>query len=499
MTVDASWQSKSGAVRHVKQVQMLSGRGADGPAISALVATSPTFPRPTAPIVSSTSTTTVTFKVTADARAAQVNVLLDGSPSPYGNATATGNGTDWTFSLNVGAMADKGYEVAAQAVDARGVAGPTFFIPLLLNRYAPAAPTGVVGAMNTVYIGGVATPVAEISWDASVEANVIGYHVYRPDNTQACEVLAASDPDWPTSCKDDNPQDGQYEVAAIYQDAAGTVLDGPRTKTSTAIIAFPVRTWFLDNHTNNDASGSPCQNYTKHYDMTESPPFSPGGDAHQNAGHGNDDHRFCATTLTAPIKVPARNVTVVLYMKNSSSNGLSCPLTVSVSAGTWSLAGQTRIVTPAGSSLVPYTYTWTLPSSVTLPIGARPEIDLAYDPAKSCDVVEEHFNSTTNPSALNLPTSDYPAPNPPTSVTSTTTTDGLELDWTAPSTGITPAFYRIYRDGYNFDNRYDETEDATPTWTDPDRASGSHTYYVTAVSSTLQESDPTPLAPATFP
>src|SRR2546427_4594151 len=130
VTVDASWQSKSGAVRHVKQIQMLNGRGADGPAISALVATAPLFPRPAAPIVSSTSTTTVTFKVTADARAAQVNVLLDGTPSPDGNATPTGNGTDRTFTLNAGAMADKSYEVAAQAVDARGVAGPTFLIPL---------------------------------------------------------------------------------------------------------------------------------------------------------------------------------------------------------------------------------------------------------------------------------------------------------------------------------------------------------------------------------
>ena len=59
--------------------------------------------------------------------------------------------------------------------------------------------------------------------------------------------------------------------------------------------------------------------------------------------------------------------------------------------------------------------------------------------------------------------------------------------------------YRIYRDGYDYTDRYDQTDDTSTTYTDPDRASGSHTYYVTAVAANLAESDPAPLAPATFP
>src|SRR4051794_31367308 len=261
VTADVTWRGKTGQTRRVRQVQLISGRGADGPGVSALVTTSPSFPHPNAPIVSTAAATTVSFKATVAATATKVHVLIHGSPpgppptgptaataapttvsfkapvsttatkvnvlingSPpdpsYGPATATasGNGTDWTFTLNVAAMPDQSYQVSVQAEDALGVKGQPFFIPLLLNRAAPPAPDGVVGALNTVYISHVLTPVAEIAWEG--EDNVLGYHVYRPDGTQACEIILADDPKWPTSCKDDTPQDGFYEVAAIYQDAS---------------------------------------------------------------------------------------------------------------------------------------------------------------------------------------------------------------------------------------------------------------------------------------
>ena len=140
-------------------------------------------------------------------------------------------------------------------------------------------------------------------------------------------------------------------------------------------------------------------------------------------------------------------------------------------------------------------------------MGARPYMHIAWDSTKACDPLEEHFNANTYPSAVNIPHTDYPAPNPPTSVTgqNSPTGDGYEIDWHAPTTGIAPAFYRIYRDGYNYTDRYDETDDAATTcptsttcsYTDP--RPGTHTYYVTAVSLNLQESDPVPLPPATFP
>jgi hypothetical protein len=87
------------------------------------------------------------------------------------------------------------------------------------------------------------------------------------------------------------------------------------------------------------------------------------------------------------------------------------------------------------------------------------------------------------------------APNPPTSLVRTLDTGGgVTLSWTAPSPsdpdGDPIAFYRIYRDGQAFANRYDRTGSGSElTWTDP-KADASHSYSVTAVDPQLAESTP---------
>ena len=75
------------------------------------------------------------------------------------------------------------------------------------------------------------------------------------------------------------------------------------------------------------------------------------------------------------------------------------------------------------------------------------------------------------------------------SLTSTTTADGLQLSWTAPASGMTPAFYRIYRDGTTVADRYSATGSAALSWTDKDPSSG-HQYWVTAVDNKFAESSP---------
>src|SRR4051812_1633204 len=510
VTADATWQAKSGQTRHVTQTSMISGRGADGPSVTDIRATNPVFPHPVAPILSNTGTTSITFTLTADARSSPVYVLLDGTP--VGQATAGAN-NKWTYTLDVtpANRPDKTYEIAAYADDSRGVQGQTFFIPLLLNRYAPAAPGNAVGSVNTVFYNGVSTPVAEIQWDANLEANVIGYQVYRADGSIVCDLRYTDDDDDHTHCVDNTPQDGIYQVAAVYQDANNNVNYSPRASTSTPIVVFPPRTWYLDNHTSNTGAGTPCVKANPGpdniYDLDEMPPngpFAQGGNKIQNAGAGNDNHRFCGPATTAAIKIGASNAVLKVYMKNGGA--VTCDVSISATLSTLALPTQIVNVT-AASSLSLYTVTWPV-AAQTVASGAKMVLDIMWPAAKNCDKGEDDFNSTTNPSALTIPTVDYPAPKPPTSVTSATTSDGLQLTWTAPpSTPVAPAFYRIYRDGYDYDDRYEETDDAattcptstTCTYTDPDRASGTHTYYVTAVSATLQESDPAPLSPATFP
>jgi prepilin-type N-terminal cleavage/methylation domain-containing protein len=93
-----------------------------------------------------------------------------------------------------------------------------------------------------------------------------------------------------------------------------------------------------------------------------------------------------------------------------------------------------------------------------------------------------------------LVTIDLPAgiqpPSPPEAVREGTS-DGLPvISWEpSPSGGV--RFYRIYRDGTAYADRYDKTGDElTMSWTDSKPGPGNHTYYVSAVGSNFAESAP---------
>jgi hypothetical protein len=83
-------------------------------------------------------------------------------------------------------------------------------------------------------------------------------------------------------------------------------------------------------------------------------------------------------------------------------------------------------------------------------------------------------------------------PGTPTGLSVVANGDGTRtLTWTAPSGSPAVEFYRIYRDGRDYTDRID-TAGATSssvTWTDANTGSTSHTYRVTAATSTLIESD----------
>jgi type II secretory pathway pseudopilin PulG len=83
-----------------------------------------------------------------------------------------------------------------------------------------------------------------------------------------------------------------------------------------------------------------------------------------------------------------------------------------------------------------------------------------------------------------------PGPNVPASpLTLAHNADGsVTLSWSAPKGGPAVSFYRIYRGGTNYNERYDVTASgAVTTYTDTD-AAGEHSYWVTAVGSNLTES-----------
>jgi prepilin-type N-terminal cleavage/methylation domain-containing protein len=83
-------------------------------------------------------------------------------------------------------------------------------------------------------------------------------------------------------------------------------------------------------------------------------------------------------------------------------------------------------------------------------------------------------------------------PTPPPTVNATTS-NGLPLiSWDEATDPDGIRFYRIYRDGTAYANRYDTTSDgSTLSWTDPNPGTSSHTYYVSAVDTHFAESAPT--------
>jgi hypothetical protein len=68
----------------------------------------------------------------------------------------------------------------------------------------------------------------------------------------------------------------------------------------------------------------------------------------------------------------------------------------------------------------------------------------------------------------------------------------VTLRWPAATDADGIRYYRIYRDGLAYADRYDRTgSGAQLTYTDTGAGAGGHTYYVTAVDERLAESAPT--------
>jgi prepilin-type N-terminal cleavage/methylation domain-containing protein len=114
---------------------------------------------------------------------------------------------------------------------------------------------------------------------------------------------------------------------------------------------------------------------------------------------------------------------------------------------------------------------------------------VAVDKDASGALREGDKSATVTVGLSNLP------PNPPTNLALTYDNGAAKLTWNASSgdpdddSGDKVSFYRIYRDGTAFGDRYDRTGDAsTLTWTDNSAGGTTHTYRVVAVDTNLAES-----------
>jgi prepilin-type N-terminal cleavage/methylation domain-containing protein len=155
-----------------------------------------------------------------------------------------------------------------------------------------------------------------------------------------------------------------------------------------------------------------------------------------------------------------------------------------------------RVYRGTGSSA-----TLVCPSSGTAPIGATTCQDLSppsTSPLQYFVVAVDRDNANAlregDQSTLATVVQGNNPPNPPTGLVASTNAGNTVLRWTAPNpadpdAGDSIHFYRIYRDGQSYADRYDRTGDgATLTYTDTSTGGFAHTYWITAVDGQLAES-----------
>jgi len=483
LMVDVSWPRNAGT-QSLRQVALIDSPASKGPRVAALIATNAT-PQD-APKITSPTLTPASFKATAPPGVDSMVYSLDGVDK--GSATKAANGTDWTFDIPLpGSLSDGGYDVSVRAADARGVVGPSFSIPMTLIRSAPAAPSGLVGGPNTIYVGGAPKQVTELEWNANSERNVIGYRVYNAGSTLVCPASAQT-LSLKLSCIDQTVGNGgTYTVRALYRNAADVVTEGPSAPIPTDQTGD--RTFYFKGTT--PSSGTNCGAATSQQDMQDAFPGSNPESTFFGSSTAARTLNFCSAPLPAGVQLRAGPATVNGYFENTGSGNRNCDVTGRLyrngTATPLNTAGTRTI--PRGSATQAFPLSMGDVSNVTFAAGERLNMVLTLAQSQGCDVTSLHYGGTTNRSSLTVSANQIAPPNPPTGLSATTLADGMtQLSWAAPAAGNPVSFYRIYRDGIDYTNRIDTTGSGTETTYVDDPGGTTHSYRVTSVSENLAES-----------
>lgn len=211
VTVTVSWRDGAGTGSTSESTLISAKGGSDAPAVDAVRMTSPSSAPITDPAATSAS-----FVVNTATDANSVVWSIDGTQ----RGAASGSGRNWTFTWALPAY-DGVYDVSAQALEASGLAGESRSITVVVNRFAPFAPTNVNAGRNG--------SVVEVEWSANRGRDVIGYRVYRQPKagtaTVVCDMTTA------LSCVDTSPPASsgtalEYWVVALDRDPNGNTREG---------------------------------------------------------------------------------------------------------------------------------------------------------------------------------------------------------------------------------------------------------------------------------
>jgi hypothetical protein len=542
VTTNLTWSFKGRSQPPLVQTATFGANGAAiGPAVSSLSITSPSGLSATQPTITSPSTTTVTFSGTS-AGANDMRFSVDGVEQTTG-VSNQGSGT-WQFNWDISQLTDGTYLIGATAVDALATRGPTRTLQVKLARSVPMTPRNVTGNYNYVYVSGTKTLAVELGWDANPEGNVTGYEVLKGSTTVCSASLAIT-------CVDLNAASTgstTYTVRTLYNDGAGnpgavstsysvtapTLLSPSHVRnigqsscgaydnweliTATGVAAVGDRV-VLRFESRGDPGGtvaafdSKSNTYSKDADFINSSngqrvvvfsanittAIASGDTIAVNHPSGADSWALAADVFT---NVAATNpVDSVGTGVDTGSNPISASVTTSnatdLLVGAVSSANSRSVTQPSGWT----GFTTQNPSGGgtcrngsngnSTNAGAYRGVSstgtYTYNPSLSGSgswigaVVAYKSNGESN----------LARPGTPTGLSITANADGTRtLTWNAPSGTPAVEFYRIYRDGRDYTDRID-TAGATGssvTWTDTNAGGTSHTYRVTAATSTLIES-----------
>lgn len=226
VSVTATWARAGRTYTATQEAVMNNPGSAFAPAIKTLVAS------PVSPLTSGPGpgiSQVIGFTATTSARPHDVRWALDGVDQRSAMlVTSDATHKTWAFSWNVGNLVDGTYRVSVEAFDQYGQAGPGRTYNMVLNRYAPLPPTGLIGGRNALW----GTEFAEFEWSPNPERDVIGYRVYRVvgDTPSSSDVVvcttAVADAKPLTSCADESaPAAGEqhYYVVALATPRSGSL------------------------------------------------------------------------------------------------------------------------------------------------------------------------------------------------------------------------------------------------------------------------------------
>lgn len=242
--VVVSWTAQGGT-HQVTQSALINNTSSGAAIVS--VTTNPASTPPDQPAITSQATSTIGFIATTDEAATSADWFLNGTRQ--GTTTRGTGGTSFTWQWAIGTstggapcspaatgVLDGTYLVGAQAYDSQGLSAGRRAVTVKLNRCPPMAPGGFRAVRPGLF------PTVELYWNASPEADVIGYYAYR-SNGNSSNFTKISDPTSgcygllkkPNCIEADPGGNVNYEVRAVDLDPSGNPREGDYTASSSPV------------------------------------------------------------------------------------------------------------------------------------------------------------------------------------------------------------------------------------------------------------------------